>query len=238
MTKLIDLSQEIYEGMPVYPGHQRTAIFLMKTHEETKVVNKNSKSGHTSMTMGLLISDHGPTHVDAFNHIDPSPDAESIDQLPLEKFYTPAVCLDLSYVKNEKDYITKERLQKACKEAGLEIKQGDTVLIYTGHYNRNYPDFEKWLFNYPGLDREAMEWLADLGVVNVGVDTPSIDSSIEMKEKNYPAHKVCRERKILNTENMANLDKIAGKRFTICMFPLKIRNGSGSPVRAVAILDE
>ena len=67
---------------------------------------------------------------------------------------------------------------------------------------------------------------------------PSIDSSLEMKIKNYPAHGVCRERKILNTENLANLDQVANMRFTISLLPLMIRNGTGSPCRAVAILDE
>lgn len=233
--KLIDLTQEIYNEMPVYPGHQRTSIFKMKTHEETKLVNQ---TGFSSITMGILISDHGPTHVDAQIHIDPSPGAETIDQIPLEKFYTEAICLDVSHVRGEENYITKEILEKALQKSGLTIKKGDTVLLYTGHYNRTYPDYGEWLFNYCGLDRAATEWLCDQGVINVGIDAPSIDSSIEMKKKNYPAHTVCKERKLLNTENMANLDKVANKRFIISLFPLKIRGGSGSPVRAVAILDE
>ncbi|NLY71183.1 MAG: cyclase family protein [Clostridiales bacterium] len=234
-VKIIDLSQEIYNDMPVYPGHQRTTIFNMKTHEETILVNK---TGYSSITMGLLMSDHGPTHVDAETHIDPSPDAKSIDQIPLEKFYTEAICLDVSHIRGEENYITKEVLEKALEESGLEIKEGDTVLLYTGHYNRTYPDYGKWLFDYPGLDREATEWLCDKGVVNVGVDAPSIDSSIEMKRKKYPAHTVCKERKLLNAENLANLDKVVGKRFIVSMLPLKIRGASGAPVRAVAIFNE
>ncbi len=59
--KLIDLTQEIYNGMPVYPGHQRTVIFDVKTHEETRELNKPGT--HTSTVMGLLMCDHGPTHV-------------------------------------------------------------------------------------------------------------------------------------------------------------------------------
>lgn len=74
--KLVDLTQEIYNGMPVYPGHQQIAVFTVKSHEEAKAINKTE---HTSTTMGILICDHGPTHVDAFNHIDPNPAAESID---------------------------------------------------------------------------------------------------------------------------------------------------------------
>ncbi len=93
--KLVDLTQEIYNGMPVYPGHQRTVLFDVKTHDETRELNRPGL--HTSTVMGLLMCDHGPTHVDAFVHIDSSPAAESVDQLPLDLFYTPAVCLDVSH---------------------------------------------------------------------------------------------------------------------------------------------
>ena len=232
--KLIDLTQEIYNGMPVYPGHQRTVIFDVKTHEETREMNKPGT--HTSTVMGLLMCDHGPTHVDAFMHIDSSPKAESIDQLPLDLFYTAAVCLDVSH-RRAGEYITAQDLAEACKKANLNIEKGMTVLLYTGHFNRSYPKLE-WLLQYPGLDREAMIWLADRGVVNVAIDSPSIDSSAEMKNKNYPAHAVCRERKILNTENLAHLEKVVGKRFDFIGLPLLIRRGSGSPIRAVAVLEE
>lgn len=233
--KLVDLTQDIYNGMPVYPGHQRTAIFPMKTHEETIAING---TGYSSITFGILMSDHGPTHVDAELHIDPRPEARSIDQLPLEMFYGEAICLDVSHVRGEENYITKEILQKALADSGLTIERGDTLLLYTGHYNRTYPDYAKWLFNYPGLDREASEWICDMGVINVGIDAPSVDSSMEMKKKNYPCHTVCKERHLLNIENMANLDQVAGKRFILSALPLKIRGASGSPIRAVAIFEE
>jgi kynurenine formamidase len=96
----------------------------------------------------------------------------------------------------------------------------------------------EWLLQYPGIGEAAMLWMADRGVVNIGVDSPSIDSSAEMKNKNYPAHRVCRERKILNTENLAHLDKVVGKRFDFIGFPLLIRKGTGSPIRAVAVLSD
>jgi kynurenine formamidase len=232
--KLIDLTQEIYNGMPVYPGHQRTAIFQVKTHEETKLQNKTE---HTSTTMGVLFCDHGPTHVDAINHIDPSLNAPSIDKIPLDWFYTPGICLDVSRVKLD-EYITADILEEAYRKSGLEIKPRSALLVYTGHYNRNYNDPTKWLYEYTGLDRSGMEWAADRGVINVGIDAPSIDSCIEMKARNYPAHRVCRERQIINTENLANLDQVAGKAFTFICLPLIIRGGTGSPVRAIAVVEE
>ncbi len=234
LSRLIDLTQEIYNGMPVYPGHQRTAIFQVKTHEETKL---QYKTEHTSTTLGILFCDHGPTHVDAINHIDSRPDAPSIDQLPLELFYTKAICLDVSSVKPDQ-YMTVEVLKDALTRSGLTIKPNSAVLCYTGHYNRNYLNPEKWLYEYPGLDRGAMLFLADQGVINVGIDAPSIDAAIELKLKHYPAHRVCRERQMVNTENLANLDQVAGREFIFSCLPLPIRGGTGSPIRAVAIFED
>ena len=65
---LIDLSQEIYQGMNVYPGHLKTVIWEHASHEETA---KNFEGGFSFRSSGLLMSDHGPTHVDAIAHLDP-----------------------------------------------------------------------------------------------------------------------------------------------------------------------
>ena len=232
--KLIDLSQDIFTGMPVYPSHQRTVVFEIKSHEESSLQNG---SGFSTRTNGLLMSDHGPNHMDAIAHMDPDPNAPSIDEVPLEHMYTPAVCLDVSHIRGEENYITKDELQQAITKSGLDIRLGDTVLLYTGHSDRTYPDYKGYLFNYPGLDRAGTEFLIDQGAIDIGIDAPSVDSSLEMKRKEYPSHVVCRERKCYNIENMCNLGEVAGKRFTLAAFCLKIRGGSGSPVRAVAILD-
>jgi kynurenine formamidase len=226
-VKIIDLSQEIYQGMPVWPGHIKTVIWDHDTHEST------AANGYSWMSKGIMMCDHGPTHVDAINHIDPTPGAPAINEIPLEKFYTDGLCLDVSEVEPGK-YITKGVLQKACEKAGLTIKKGDTVILYTGHYPRRY-NTPEWLTNYAGLDREGTLWLCDQGIVNIGIDAPSIDTP---KDRTFPAHVACRERSMLNIENLGDLRPVVGKRFKFIGFPLKIRGGTGSPIRAVAILDE
>lgn len=234
LVKLIDLSQEIYQGMPVYPGHLKTILWYNATHEETESSFPKEYPFHSYTSMGMLICDHGPTHVDSVFHV--TPDGEPIDKLPLEMFYTEAVCLDASHVPPEK-FITLKDIKDDLAKHNLTIKKGDTVLLYTGHYDRSYGT-EDWLFKYTGLDMDAAKWLGDQGVVNIGADAPSIDSSQAMKTRYYPGHIVCVEKRILNTENLANLDKVAGKRFIFCGLPLRIRGGTGSPIRAVAILNE
>jgi len=95
--KVVDLTQEIYNGMPIFPGHLKTHVWEYLSHEESV---KTLEDGYSYTTRGLLLSDHGPTHVDAIKHIDPSPDALSIDKMPLETFFGPALCLDISFVMN------------------------------------------------------------------------------------------------------------------------------------------
>lgn len=57
-------------------------------------------------------------------------------------------------------------------------------------------------------------------------------------EMNFQAHNICGERKMTHMEGLDNLDKVVGKgRFTFVGFPLKLRGGSGSPIRAAALFD-
>ena len=76
--QLIDLSQPIFEGMKVYPGHLKTVTFQHATHEETA---PRFTSGFSFQTLGFMLNDNGPTHVDSFSHLDPDPDAPTIDQI-------------------------------------------------------------------------------------------------------------------------------------------------------------
>jgi kynurenine formamidase len=234
LVKLIDLTQEIYQGMPVYPGHVKTVLWYNDTHEETQSRFPKEYMFHSYASMGMLLSDHGPTHVDSVFHV--TPEGKTIDNLPLEMFYTEAVCLDFSHVPPD-EFITLKDVKDALKKDNLTIKKGDTVLMYTGHYNRSYGTGD-WLYKYTGLDMDAAKWLGDQGVLNIGADAPSIDSSKAMDTRYYPGHIVCAEKHILNTENLANLEKVAGKRFIFSGLPLKIRGGTGSPIRAVAIINE
>ena len=115
MPRLVDLSQEIYQGMGVYPGHLKTVVFDHATHEETI---SRFEGGFSFHSQGLLMCDHGPTHVDAICHLDPAEDAPSIDEMPLETFYGPAVCIDVSHVEPP-TYITIADLEGALSAVGV-----------------------------------------------------------------------------------------------------------------------
>lgn len=232
--RIVDLTQPIYPGMPVYADFIPTQYFPIMTYEQVRL----KSAGHwVAKAFGLLMCDHNGTHVDSISHIDDSPDALTIDQFPLDRFITGAICLDVSSVQLP-DFITKDVLIEAVTGAGLDVSGGDTVLLYTGHFEHYYPKLE-YMGNHTGLDREAMEWLADQGVVNVGVDAPSIEHVARMGNADpstMPAHRVCRERGMNNTENLAHLDQVVGKRFVFVGLPLPLRAGSGSPIRAVGLV--
>jgi kynurenine formamidase len=230
MAKVIDLTQEIYQDMPVFPGHLKTIIWDHASHEETAKIMGEEYSYNTK---GLLLCDHGPTHVDAVCHIDPRPEAPGIDKMPLETFYGPAMCLDVSHVP-ENSLMGPDVVQEAERKAGLEIQPGDIVLFYTAHYDRYYPKPE-YLEGYAGFSVEAAEYLIEeKKIKNWGVDNPSTDRP---PTTTYPVHMHYRKTGVPHMEHLCNLDKVAGKRFTFFGLPLKIRGGTGSPIRAIAILD-
>ncbi len=228
--RLIDLSQEIFEGAPVFSGHPETKIRVADTFEQTRL---RYEEGYGYVTETIDMSTHGTTHVDSISHIDPSPGASTIDRIPLEWFYTEAVCLDISG-SPARTYFTVPMIEAALLKDDLDIRPGDTVLINSGHYERRWGT-PAWLTDYPGLTREAAEFIFGKGAVNIGQDAPSIDCVLT---RSFPAHQVCREMQRINTENLADLRPITGRRFIFCAFPLKIRGGSGSPVRAVAFIEE
>lgn len=229
--KIIDLSRELYHRSPAHPFHPPVILTQWDTHQEKKAGDTVFRSASYALSM----SDHAGTHVDAPKHFDPTPGALSIDQMPIEDFYTSAICLDLSHVELKSE-ITVQQMEAALKESGQEIQQGDTVLIYMAFNKRIHFDDPRWQHDFPGLSRDAVHWLADKGCKIFGVE--AISPAPE-GEPNFKAHNACAERNITHIEGLDNLHTMVGKgRFTFLCFPLKIRDGSGGPMRAVAILGD
>lgn len=227
--KVIDLSQEIFQGMSVFPMHQPTFIMTNMTHEENMEKTGSKTLGFSARN--LLISEHGGTHCDAVWEYKPS--GKTIDFMPLDYFFGSAICIDLSHIKPDR-YIEVDDIKKAVKKCNEELNKGDIVLMYTGHYDRNFGT-EKWQTEYSGLSYYAAKYLAECGVVNIGVDAPAIDHPNDL---DFSGHLVCGEYDITNTENLCNLDKVVNKRFLYFGLPLKIRAGSGSPIRAIALIED
>ncbi len=227
--RIIDLSQEIYDGMPVYQGHLETKVWQHHTFADTA---PNFDSDFAYQSLGITFCDHGPTHVDALSHLDPRPGAPTIDRMDLAQFCGVGTCLDVSGVA-PREYITADHLEAALQESAVEVRQGDVLLLRTGSAER-FGGTQEYTTQYPGLDQSAADWLRDRKPKVFGVDSPSPDNPID---RIYPVHLFSRESGITHYENLANLGEVAGRRFEFFGFPLRIRGGHGSPVRAVAMLD-
>lgn len=229
MPKLIDLSQDIYEGMMVYPGHLKTVVFQHATHKETSA---RFEGGFSFQTLGFMLNDNGPTHVDSFSHLDPHPDAQTIDQMSLDLFFGPAICIDVSDVPAKTD-ITADHLDKALANSGLELNREDMLFLYTATFDR-YQGTDDYLSEFPGLGSSGAEWIVDRGVKTFGVDSPTPDNPTSTS---YPCHMMCRREHITHYENL-NLSEVVNTRFTFAGFPLKVIGAHGGPTRAVAIVGD
>lgn len=228
MVEIIDLSQEIFSGMPVFPGLPEVEISIHQSHEQLDGI---TDSDVVSPAVNRLeLGEHTGTHVDALNHMAREYRGQSIDTMPLTMFYTEGICLDLSG-KGLLDLIEPAELEAAISEAGVEIKRGDTVLLYTDHYRRAFgtPDWHSG----PGLSIDAARWLGEQAIAAFGVETVSPGVR---HVSNREVHRICGELGFTHYENLVNLYRLIGRgRFRFIGLPLRIRGGTGSPVRAVAV---
>lgn len=228
---LIDLSREIYHRSPTLANHPPVTMQPYWTHADKRVADGVELS---IATMFMTMGDHSGTHIDAPRHFDSSDDALTIEQMPLETFFTEAVCLDLSH-KPLKSDITVADLEAAEKEAGIEIKPKDTVFLHMG-FNDRVGETPAYITDFPGLIKESAEWLGHRGIGIFGVEALSPGRP---QKNNFQVHIVCREMGFTHIEGLVNLDKLVGRgRFRFIGFPLRIRGGTGSPIRAVAWIED
>lgn len=230
MVEIIDLSQEIFAGMPVFSGLPEVEIQVHASHEQW-----DGLADSETVTPGahrLTLGEHTGTHVDAINHMARQHREQSIDTMPLSMFYTEGLCLDLSQ-KGLGELIDPGDLERAIAAAGQEVHRGDTVLLYTDHYRRTFGTAD-WPQG-PGLDTDAAQWLGEKEIAAFGVETMSPGVA---GVSNREVHRICGRLGFTHYENLINLHRLVDRgRFRFIGLPLKIRGGTGSPVRAVAVFD-
>jgi kynurenine formamidase len=231
MAEFVDLSQEIYHQHPVYFAHPDTVVWKDTTFADSEYIFESQGIEDPTFTYEsrtFQMSEHGPSHVDAIRHF--REDGAPINEMDLDQFHTPGKAIDVSHCDPE-GYVTVADLKSGLDETEQRLEAGDTFLLYTGHYNRTYPS-RAYNEQYPGLTEEAARWIIDRDVANFGVDQPSPDNP----KGTYPAHTLCTEHRVPHMENLCNIDEVIGEEFTFIGFPLPLRNGTGSPIRAVAKL--
>lgn len=227
---VVDLTPLLEKGMPRWPTHPHVIIDPTVTHEH---------DGYFSQT--LNIPEHVGCHVDAPAHTVPSRMEATIDTVPVDYLIAPAVLYDFSdrglqagEALRAEDFLAYE------ERIGDRVGEGEIALINYGWYQRYWrTDQGAWFFakNSPGLDESAVRLLADRKIRAVGADTLSTESPIV--DGNVPYQVGHRElwlpRDILIIECLANLEKLPVRSLFMAL-PLNIKNGSGSPIRAVALV--
>jgi len=200
------------ESTQVFPGSPNLRILKWSNYDL-----------HQYESEVIFTSTHLGTHVDAPNHFNSG--GESVEKIPLKKIVVLDNTKVLKIIKNDDEIIDVNELKK------YNIEKNDTVLIYTGWSSNKLKD--KYFEKNPGLSKAGAEYLSDLGVNLVGIDSPSIDPAFD---KEFSSHKVFSYKSIPIVENLVNLDRIKKDNFIFMALPLKLKNCSGSPVRAIAII--
>lgn len=230
VSTLVDLSLEITNGMPAHAFFPSPIILPYVNHEQARSAGLGTPEDPFTYAINYIsMLEHVGTHVDAPLHLGEG--GQSIDQVPLEWFAGRAVCLDLRHIPDRGDIDVSE-LEAAEEQAGVEISD-QIVLLCTGFHARHWPNREV-VTNNPGLTASATHWLADRGSRVHGVEGPSTDKGGTTE---FPNHRACRDRGLIHYEWLVNLDQLLGKgEFSFTGYPLKWLGGTGSPVRAVAML--
>lgn len=172
----------------------------------------------------MKFNSHTGTHIDCPLHF--FEEKGSADSMELGSFFGRAIKIDCSGIK---DYITESILEKQKSS----LSDADFVLFYTG--------YDKWwgkpqyFSGFPVLSKAAVEYLMSYSIKGIGFDTISAD---RIESEDFPVHKRALKNNVIIIENLKGLEKLPGKDFFISCFPLKIKNGDGSPVRAVAYIPE
>lgn len=222
-ARFIDLSRPIFNHMPTFHRAFPTFIEIYRRHIPLRSPEDFSVSAGV-----IVMGDHNGTHIDATIHFDPN--GKGVDQIPLELTCGPAIVHDFSY-KKEHDIVTPEDVETKFKESGFSPGDVKIVLFRTGadgHYGT--PRFANYFLEFLP---ETIDWLLDHGIKIMGVDALAIDSDPHKR-----AHIVVRRREYYHYENLTNLDKVLGRIFLFIGFPLKFQGLTGSPLRAVAVLED
>lgn len=189
-------------------------------------------------------AEHGGTHLDSPVHF--AKGRLTVDQIPLQQLMGSAIVVDVtSQCAANPDYLVSVADFQNWERRNGRIRPGTIVLLRTG-YGKFYPDRKKYLgtdergdaavakLHFPGLDPAAARWLTQSRSIKaIGLDTASIDRG---QSTLFESHRILFDKNIPAFENVANLEQLPVKGFSVIALPMKIKGGSGGPLRIVALL--
>ncbi len=214
--KILDLTLTVSDKIPTFPGSPQPSFIPWE----------NVKEDGYNLEL-LFLSTHTGTHMDAPYHF--LEKGAKIHEISLKKLVLETALIQCR--KNGGESITKTDIQKFEKKHG-KIVSFSSVIFYTG-WQRNLQ--KKYYFTKnPGLSVSAAKYLASKKISLVGIDSPSIDLG---KDSKFSVHQIFAKKGMLIVENLANLEKIKSSKFHLVVLPLKLKNATGSPVRAIAFVE-
>ncbi|MBN2213751.1 MAG: cyclase family protein [Bacteroidales bacterium] len=211
--RIVDLTHELSSDMPVFPGDSAPEIEALSAHD---------KDG--CQELELRLTTHTGTHIDCPRHL--LQGMMSLSSFDVGFFYGKAITIDCSAVKDE---IPLGVLQPYHHK----LNRIDFILFYTGH--DKWWGRKEYFVKFPVLTQEAAGYLTRFRIRGVGFDAVSAD---RIDSTDLPVHNIILKKNILIIENLTALKNVLDMDFYFSCFPLKIRDGDGSPVRAVAYLKE
>ena len=214
---IIDLTLTISEKIPTFPGSPKPHFIEWETIP---------KDGYNLEL--LFLSTHTGTHIDAPFHF--VKNGKKIHEITPERLVNEAVLIRIG--KNSNRFISKIDIQNFEHKNG-KIKNGSTVVFYTGWQKNLNKEF--YFTENPGLSVSAAKYLVSKKINMVGIDSPSIDLGSDSK---FSVHHILAKNNILIVENLANLNKIKSNSFHLITSPLKLKNATGSPIRAFGFVDD
>lgn len=228
--EMIDLGQPIETDMPKWPDHASVSVEKTYIHERDHFYCQSFR-----------MLEHSGTHVDAPAHTQPAMMAETIDTIPADRLFAPAVVYPVYTLgKKEGEAVSAEELIGLEQQMGISAQKGDIVLLAYGwdqYWDKNDTTYFSG-YNAPGFTGDAAKMFIERGVVAVGTDTMCCDGALKDGKGTNDGlgHSLLLKNRILLMENLCNLTKLPASCYFIAI-PLAIHEGSGSPIRPVALIE-
>lgn len=229
-AKIVDLSHVLGPNLPDF--------HLGNTAYQYKPLFTIAKDGYADGQ--FTTPEHYGTHVDAPSHFYQG--GQTIDQIPADKLILSCVVIDVrKEVATNPDYcLSKEKIQLFEKE--ISIKPNSAVLLLTG-WSKRFNDPKSYrnadtnnIMHFPAFSGEAANYLVnEKKITALGLDTLSADCGLS---KDYIVHKTALAKGVFLVENLNNLEQLPAQGATIFLGPIRIKNGTGSPARILALRPE
>jgi kynurenine formamidase len=214
------------------------------TFKREKVFYGLTELGYFYSANNFSAAEHGGTHLDSPIHF--SSGRITADKIPLERLIGPGVIVDVSKpALADRDYLISRQDIESWEAKHGRIGKGMIVLLKTG-YGKFYPDRMKYMgtdelgplavkkLHFPGLHPDAASFLAKTRQIKaVGIDTPSIDRG---QSAEFKTHQILAGEDIPIFENVAHLDGLPSAGIFVVALPMKIKDGSGGPLRIAAFV--